>query len=278
MGIENEIKQSSPQQILFFKNPEEIISVSCGATFSICICKNGVFSWGSNSFGQLGIGNNDDQSSLQQILFFKNPEEIISLSCGGHFSICICKNGVFSWGYNHYGQLGIGNQINQSSPQQISFFKNPEEIISLCCGNDFSICIYKNGVFGWGYNGYGQLGIETEINQFFPQQIEFFKNPEEIISLCCGAGFFICICKNGVFGWGKKINSKKDTIRPLQITFEKKIESFSNLSFPQCSTRTIRMEKKLLLILAREHLDPDTYIMGKYYLPWDMFKILFNKI
>jgi alpha-tubulin suppressor-like RCC1 family protein len=208
IGIETTSHQSSPQQIFFFKNPKEIISISCGSYHCVCICKNGVFSWGSNSCGELGIGNQIHQSSPQQISFFKNVEEIISVYCGFDFCVCICKNGVFSWGNNNYGQLGIGNQIDQSSPQQISFFKNPEEIISLYCGATFSICICKNGVFSWGQNHYGQLGIGNNKDQWSPQQILFFKNPEEIISLCCGAEFCICICENGVFSWGNNIRGQ----------------------------------------------------------------------
>jgi len=293
LGIGNQINQSSPQQILFFKNTEEIISLSCGGEFSICICKNGVFSWGFNNSGQLGIGNNDHQSSPQQILFFKNPEEIISLSCGRGFSICICKNGVFSWGDNFGGQLGIGNQINQSSPQQISFFKNIEEIISLSCGNSHSICICKNGVFSWGWNKYGQLGIGNKINQSSPQQIFFFKNPEEIISFCCGYDFCVCICENGIFAWGdnqykqlgieKKIKFNIKVFEdyysiPQSITFKEEIESFYNLSFSRSPFFMSIYIKKFILILAREYLNPDECLVGKYYLPWDIFKILLRLI
>jgi len=284
LGIGNLDNQSSPQQILFFKNPEEIISLSCGANFCVCVCKNGIFSWGNNNSGQLGIGNQDDQSSLQQILFFKNPEEIISLSCGDYFCICICKTGVFSWGFNYCGQLGIGNLDNQSSPQQILFFKNSEEIISLSCGLTFCICICKNGVFSWGNNIFGQLGIGHFISQSSPQQILFLKDPEEIISLCCGVQFCVCVCKNGVFGWGSNYNgqlgigNKLNQSSPQRILTEKKIESFYDLSFPRSYIDPTKYSKKLLLILAREHLNPNECIMGKHYLPWDMFNILLKLI
>ena len=137
--------------------------------------KDQVLVWGNNQYGQLGIGNEINQI-LPQIFSLFKPSEILLFSCGFSFCICICKNGVFSWGENEYGQLGIGNKINQSSPQQISFFKNPEEIISLHCGFDFSICICKNGVFSWGNNLFGQLGIGNQINQSSPQKISFFKN------------------------------------------------------------------------------------------------------
>jgi len=282
LGIGNNYNQSSPQQILFFKNPEEIISVSCGYGFCVCVCKNGIFSWGNNLCGQLGIGNEIHQSSPQQILFFENPEEIISFSCGSYFCVCVCKNGVFSWGQNCYGQLGIGNQIQQSSPQKISFFEHPEEIISLCCGTFFSVCICKNGVFSWGQNCYGQLGIgnENQVDQSFPQQINFFQNPNDIISFSCSVNSCTCICDNEIFIWGRNEYERFsfDFYSPHQIFLTDNISSFSNLSFPQYSTYYSRYTKKLLFILAREYLDSDQHLLGKYYLPLDMFKILIKFI
>jgi alpha-tubulin suppressor-like RCC1 family protein len=301
LGIGNWSNQHSPQPILFFKDPEDILSFCCGAEFSICICKNGVFSWGSGAYGKLGLGHCAEQSSPQQILFFQNPEYIISLCCGSNFSICICKNGVFSWGLNLYGQLGIGNNIAQSSPQHISFFKNPEEIIALSCGSSHCICLCKNGIFSWGRNYCGQLGIDNFNNQFSPQPILFFKNPEDILSLSCGSEFSMCICKNGVFNWGKSfygpfrienknarsspqltlfeipIESKNAQSSPQLKLFNTPIESFYDLSFPQFSIIPLK-RKKLLLILAREYMDPNEYIMGKDYLPRDLFNLLLKSI
>jgi len=286
LGIGNKICQSSPQQISFFKNTEEIISISCGHYFSICICKNGVFSWGDNYYGQLGIENDYTQYSLQKILFFQNSEEIISLSCGDYFCVCICTNGVFSWGSNCHGQLGIGTKIHRSSPQQITFFENPEEIIFLSCGGSFSICVCKNGVFSWGYNGYGQLGIGNKINQYSPQQILFFENPELIISLFCGSNFSICICKNGIFSLGYngyrqlqlEIENNHNHSFPYPIFTQEKIESFYNLSFPLSYIDQKRKEKIILLILEREYSNPDDSLFGKYYLPRDLFKTLLNLV
>jgi alpha-tubulin suppressor-like RCC1 family protein len=43
------------------------------------------------------------------------------------------ENGVYSFGRNHEGQLGLGNTTNQTTPQLISTLKN-EKIKNVVCG------------------------------------------------------------------------------------------------------------------------------------------------
>ena len=50
------------------------------------------------------------------------------------FSIHLENDEIYSFGSNSDGQLGIGNEINQFTPQLISFFKN-KKINFISCGN-----------------------------------------------------------------------------------------------------------------------------------------------
>jgi alpha-tubulin suppressor-like RCC1 family protein len=50
------------------------------------------------------------------------------------------ENGVYSFGWNNYGQLGLGNTIDQTTPQLISTLKN-EKIKNVVCGHQHSIII-----------------------------------------------------------------------------------------------------------------------------------------
>ena len=68
----------------------------------------------------------------------------------------------FSWGYNDNGQLGLGNDNEQTTPQKIEFFKNPFEILNFQCGFNHNLCLTKNGLFSWGNNDYGQIGPEHD--------------------------------------------------------------------------------------------------------------------
>ena len=80
-----------------------------------------MFSVGYNGYGNLGIENTTDQSTIQQIPFFKNNNiKIIDIETGGAHSLAISEDGeVYSWGYNKSWQLGNGNSDNQLIPIKI---------------------------------------------------------------------------------------------------------------------------------------------------------------
>jgi alpha-tubulin suppressor-like RCC1 family protein len=286
LGLGNQNNQSSPKKINFFSNPEEIISLSCGKSFSICFDKKGIFSWGENNFGQLGLGHQKNQSSPQKILFFENPEEVISISCGAHFCVCLCKNGVFSWGENRTGQLGLDSLIDEYfSPQRIFAAINSEEFISICCGYDFCISICKNGVFSWGNNNCGQLGIGNQLNFHGPFPIFSLRFYEEIISLFCGIDFCVCICKNGILKWGNNEKEQLGIIQKIEKQLSPLLEKstindtlyLNDLSFPPFSINR-RIYTRNMLILAREYDNTKECLIGKDYLPDDMFKLIMDQL
>ena len=64
--------------------------------------------------------------------------------CGGH------TEGLFSWGFNRNGQLGIGDRVNQNKAQKVSFFDAvPISLIS--CGGFHTMALAQNGaLFAWG--------------------------------------------------------------------------------------------------------------------------------
>ena len=50
---------------------------------------------------------------------------------------------LYSWGWNNCGQLGLGDKINRSTPQEISALKNSVSSIS-CGGYSFCVAILSN--------------------------------------------------------------------------------------------------------------------------------------
>ena len=51
-------------------------------------------------------------------------------------SLLLEDGSIYSWGFNEKGQLGIGNNQNQSIPQKVK--TTLSQIISITCGDDHS--------------------------------------------------------------------------------------------------------------------------------------------
>ena len=167
--------------------------VSCGIRFAICLSEDGfIYSFGCNNFGQLGIGNN--------VKSYNTPQKIESLcdvefiECGGEHVFCKTENNeVYSWGYNIYGQLGTGNDTDLNSPTICTTLSN-EDII------DIKSCLYhtivlksNNEVFTCGYNGFGQLGRESDTFCDYSVLFQKVDDLSEIIRIECGYSFVMCI-------------------------------------------------------------------------------------
>ena len=62
-------------------------------------------------------------------------------------------NGLFAWGGNDYGQLGLGDTTNISSPVQVGHLTDWNEVSA---GYDHILSIKTDGtLWAWGRNDYG---------------------------------------------------------------------------------------------------------------------------
>ena len=154
--------QTLPQKI----NLENVKTISCSYNHTMALTLTGeVYAWGSNSYGQLGLGHNVDQNS-PQIVCIKNVKAI---ACGNGHTIAITSNGeVYTWGLNSSGQLGIGHKLNQNLPQKL----NLEKIIMIGCGhsNTIAISVFTE-IYVWGSNNCGELGLGHIENKNLPQRL-----------------------------------------------------------------------------------------------------------
>ncbi len=92
--------------------------ISAGSTHTLAVLPDGtVKAWGSNSYGQLGLGNTSNQLAPQTI---PGLSGVTAVSAGGDHSFALLANGtVMAWGHNNNGQLGLGSVTNHYSPQPI---------------------------------------------------------------------------------------------------------------------------------------------------------------
>jgi uncharacterized repeat protein (TIGR02543 family) len=136
---------------------------------------------------------------------------ITDAALGTSFTISIAEDqNVYVFGRNNYGQLGLGHQIDQFEPVQITKQFNLEAdefIVSVANGIFHSIALSSQGrVFTWGGNLYGQLGNGTTTSSSIPQVINSYIpliNDEEVIQIKAGAHHNVLLTnRNRVFVFG----------------------------------------------------------------------------
>jgi len=195
---------------------ESIVSISMGGTHSSLLTSEGrMFTWGSNSYGQLGDGTTIEKLSPTDITpeFFLNPgETIASISLGYSLSSAITSTGrVYTWGYNSEANLGDGTKMHRSLPVDITtrFGLNVgETIVSMSLGgNSHSSALTSGGrLFIWGRNTESQLGDGTIEQQTIPEDITSqlqLTSGETVVMMSMGAFHSGSITSNGrVFLWG----------------------------------------------------------------------------
>lgn len=79
---------------------------------------------------------------------------------------------VYAWGQNNCGQVGSGISSHQGAPRKVNSCLTGKKVVSVVCGQTSSMAVTDTGeVYGWGYNGVGQLGIGSYVNQLNPSKV-----------------------------------------------------------------------------------------------------------
>ena len=174
------------------------ICIATGFKNSLALVEDGaVFSWGWDH-GQLMLGHTADQHTPRQIAF-PFGTEIIKIVSGCEHSLALAADGgVFSWGNNDKGQLGIGHAyaFGTSIPRQIAFPAGTK-IIKIAAGAWHSLALTADGrAFSWGRNDDDQLGLGHNEDQKTPRQIAFPADTE-IIEIAAGDGYSLALAADG---------------------------------------------------------------------------------
>ena len=136
-----------------------VTRVAAGYDHSLAVISDGsVWSWGSNTSGQLGTGSTQSAASPQLVSGIS--ETITQVAAGWSHSLALGSDGtVWAWGDNEYGELGDGNFIQSDSPVKLAGLSN---ITQIAAGGDWSLALRSDGtVWAWGNNLYNDLGPQV---------------------------------------------------------------------------------------------------------------------
>ncbi|PNJ69721.1 X-linked retinitis pigmentosa GTPase regulator isoform X6 [Pongo abelii] len=191
----------------WFKN-DVPVHVSCGDEHSAIVTGNNkLYMFGSNNWGQLGLGSKSAVSKPTCVKALK-PEKVKLAACGRNHTLVSTEGGnVYATGGNNEGQLGLGDTEERNTFHVISFFTSEHKIKQLSAGSNTSAALTEDGrLFMWGDNSEGQIGLKNVTNVCVPQQVTIGK-PVSWIS--CGYYHSAFVTTDGeLYVFGEPENGK----------------------------------------------------------------------
>ncbi|XP_064600028.1 probable E3 ubiquitin-protein ligase HERC4 isoform X2 [Liolophura sinensis] len=152
---------------------QKVIQVSCGECHSLVLTNDSrVFTWGSNSFGQLGIGKNRSGQKSPQLLDCLKGIPMRMITAGANHSCVLSLSGaLFVWGKNSFGQLGVNDQKDRHFPTLCKSLRSLKVMYVACGGDHTAVLSEDGGVFTFGAGMYGQLGHGSQNTEFLPKKV-----------------------------------------------------------------------------------------------------------
>jgi alpha-tubulin suppressor-like RCC1 family protein len=217
LGIGSETSKLSPVTIL--GQNKTFCKVSAGGDFSVAIDKNGrAWGWGRNDLGQLGTNstiatNVARPGQITPVSVAGAIKTFCRITGGGQpgigFSLAIDKNGrAWAWGNNGNGQLGDNTTVGKFTPVSVAGAVKTFCDIKNGVNQSFGIALDKNGrIWGWGINGNGQLGDNTNVSKRTP--VSVLGAAKTFCKIAAGGFHTAAIDKNGrMWCWGNNSNGQ----------------------------------------------------------------------
>ncbi len=157
--------------------------------------------WGSNSNGQLGNGDLVGQLAPTGVAGLSAGAQAIA--SGTNHSCAVNAGGAAQcWGQNSSGQLGDGTAVERLAPATAVGLGSG--VATIAAGLYHSCALTSNGrVFCWGYNGSGQLGIPSSVEESLVPAV-VYDPPLSVTAITTGAEHSCAVTSGGAAQcWGE---------------------------------------------------------------------------
>lgn len=104
---------SIPGKVSGYGADKMVIEIALGSAHTCVLFIDGTVGCaGFDAYGQLGVEDTEDRSTLTKVK--GGLSNVVSISAGGTHTCAVTKQGdVYCWGSSYFGQLGLGQNVNQ---------------------------------------------------------------------------------------------------------------------------------------------------------------------
>ena len=182
-----------------------VVFVACGSAHTVALTSDGgVIAFGSNTNGQLGMGNDDYRQTTPERLDLLEDVRIMCCAAGDHFTQLVSNDGhVFAMGKNNVGQLGTGDTINVNTPTPIDFGGAP--VAAVACGVNHTMAITRGEgtLYCWGIGRFGRTGLGHMDDATTPQPVVGDLAGTRVVRIAAGYTHSCALAEDGrVFAFG----------------------------------------------------------------------------
>lgn len=164
---------------------------------------NTIWSWGYNYYGQLGLGDSGDGTQRNTPTRIGADSDWVTVIAGYSHGLGLKSNNtLWSWGYNYYGQLGLGDSGNGKDRNTPCSVGADSDWLAASAGDYHSLGLKSNRtLWAWGDNSGFELGDGTRTGRTTPGQVGIDSDWLSVV-----AGRFHTLglrSGNTIWGWGR---------------------------------------------------------------------------
>lgn len=176
-----------------------VTEVAAGGDHSLAIQNGSLLGWGLNNLGQLATGNTTSSNVPVATLLNGGVTQIAG---GGFHSLVVQNGGLYGFGRNGSGQTGF----DSGGANVLTPTLNPtlgSGVTAVAGGMNHSLAIRNGAVYGFGFNGNGQTGVDpgTDGEPVFTPTLAGNLS-SGATAIAAGSSHSVAVVNGGVFSFG----------------------------------------------------------------------------
>ncbi|XP_049430285.1 probable E3 ubiquitin-protein ligase HERC3 [Epinephelus fuscoguttatus] len=194
-----------------------LVQIAAGGEQSFALSvSGGVFGWGRNDCGQLGLGDTTDRHTPTPVPCL-NMKKTVHISCGKDHTAILTKTGaVFTFGSGQYGQLGHNSFNDELRPRLVAELWGAK-VTRIACGRHHTLVLTDSKkVYSFGCGEQGQLGHGEESHPSVPLPVQLPQdatNGPIIRNIFAGENCSFATCTSV-----QEVNEESNTDRVNSVT------------------------------------------------------------